>query len=103
MQFTVYKNTGRPTAYPYLLNVQSNIIGRRNTRVVIPLFPAENYKGPRTDKLTPSINLAGEDFIVMTHELASIPERVLGAEHCSAAEHENTIKAALNFLFYGIE
>ena len=101
MQFMAYKNTGKPTAYPYLLDVQSDIIGRRNTRVVIPLFPAGNYIGPRSEQLTPMLNLEGEDFVLMTHELASIPEHVLGCEFCSAADYENTIKSALNFLFYG--
>ncbi|MGX2012917.1 CcdB family protein, partial [Enterobacter asburiae] len=51
IQYYVYKNTGRITVYPYLLDVQSDIIGMRNTRVVIPLFPLRNYKGPRADRL----------------------------------------------------
>ena len=47
MQFDVYRNTGKAEIYPLVLDVQSDIIGRRQTRLAIPLFPHENYIGPR--------------------------------------------------------
>ena len=38
MQYTVYRNPGNSQAYPYLLDIQSDIIGELNTRLVIPPF-----------------------------------------------------------------
>lgn len=88
--------------YPYLLDVQSDIIGKRNTRVVIPLFPLKNYKGPRADRLTPLVTVEGEEYVVMTHELASIPHRVLGEEVCNLNHQREVVKASMDFLFDGI-
>lgn len=102
MQYYVYKNTGRIAAYPYLLDVQGDIIGKRNTRVVIPLFPLINYKGPRADRLTPVVTVEGEEYVVMTHELASIPHRVLGEEVCNLNHQREVVKASMDFLFDGI-
>ena len=102
MQYYVYKNTGRIASYPYLLDVQSDIIGKRNTRVVIPLFPLKNYKGPRADRLTPLVTVEGEEYVVMTHELASIPHRVLGEEVCNLNHQREVVKASMDVLFDGI-
>ncbi|MCF6687466.1 CcdB family protein [Raoultella terrigena] len=102
MQYYVYKNTGRVAAYPYLLDVQSDIIGKRNTRVVIPLFPLAAYTGPRADRLTPVVTVAGEAYVVMTHELASIPHRAVGEEVCNLNNQRELIKASIDFLFDGI-
>ncbi|EIF9275462.1 CcdB family protein [Escherichia coli] len=39
MQYRIYRNAGRSDAYPYLLDVQSDIIDELSTRLAIPLFP----------------------------------------------------------------
>ena len=88
--------------YPYLLDVQSDIIGMRNTRVVIPLFPLRNYKAQRADRLTPVVTVEGEEYVVMTHELASIPQRVLGEEVCHLNHQREVVKASIDFLIDGI-
>lgn len=104
MQFTVYSNTGKSSTYPLLLDVTSDIIGELNRRVVIPLLPVEKYPGGnRPERMLPLISLAdGKEYVVMTHELAGIPVRVLGREFCSAAQYRAQIKAAMDFLFDGI-
>lgn len=104
MQFTVYHNTGKSVAYPLLLDVTSDIIGQLNRRVVIPLLPIQKYPSrDRPDRLIPLLKLSdGREYAVMTHELASIPCRVIGAELCSAIQYRTQIKAAIDFLFDGI-
>lgn len=104
MQFTVYSNTGKSVAYPLLLDVTSDIIGQLNRRVVIPLLPVEKYPGGnRPDRMIPLIRLTdGKEYAVMTHELASIPVRALGAEFCDAVQYRAQVKAAIDFLFDGI-
>ncbi|BBV84543.1 hypothetical protein STW0522ENT60_P40010 (plasmid) [Enterobacter kobei] len=37
MQFTIYRNKGNARAYPYLLDVQSDIIGELATRIGVRL------------------------------------------------------------------
>lgn len=47
MQYTVYRNPGNSQAYPYLLDIQSDIIGELNTRTVIPLHRLKKEPRPR--------------------------------------------------------
>ncbi|SMB29156.1 CcdB protein [Serratia proteamaculans] len=104
MQFTVYANTGKSTVYPLLLDVTSDIIGQLNRRVVIPLLPLEKYPGStRPERLIPLVRLVDDnEYAVMTHEMASIPVRTLGAEFCDATQYRTEVKAAIDFLLDGI-
>ncbi|REF25997.1 toxin CcdB [Xenorhabdus cabanillasii] len=104
MQFTVYRNTGRTTIYPLLLDVTNDIIGQLNRRIIIPLLPVEKYPGSsRPIRMIPLIRLIDDkEYAVMTHELASIPVNALGAEFCEASHYRNEVKAAIDFLLDGI-
>ena len=104
MQFTVYNNTGKSAVYPLLLDVTSDIIGQLNRRVVIPLLPVEKYPaGKRPGRLVPLIRLTDDkEYVVMTHEMASIPARSLGVVFCDVSLYRTEIKAAIDFLFDGI-
>ncbi|HFG9820665.1 TPA: CcdB family protein [Salmonella enterica subsp. enterica serovar Frintrop] len=104
MQFTVYCNTGKSTVYPLLLDVTSDIIGQLNRRIVIPLLPVEKYPGgTRPERLVPLIRLTDDnEYVVMTHEMASIPTRSLGGVFCDASPYRSEVKAAVDFLLDGI-
>ncbi|EAW3527868.1 plasmid maintenance protein CcdB [Salmonella enterica] len=104
MQFTVYGNTGKSVVYPLLLDVTSDIIGQLNRRIVIPLLPVEKYPASRRpDRLVPVVRLTdGKEYAVMTHELASVPVRVLGTVFCDASQYRTQVKAAIDFLIDGI-
>ncbi|HHJ4460305.1 MULTISPECIES: CcdB family protein [Citrobacter] len=101
MQFMVYRNNGNSRAYPYLLDVQSDIIGELNTRLVIPLFLLDEVSGRPARRLNPVLNVDGEDFLVMTHEMASVRQSQLGEEVVSLREQRQAIKNALDFLLDG--
>ena len=101
MQFMVYRNNSNSRAYPYLLDVQSDIIGELNTRLVIPLFLLDEVSGRPARRLNPVVNVNGEDFLVMTHEMASVRQSQLGEEVVSVQEHRQAIKNALDFLLDG--
>ena len=101
MQFMVYRNNSNNRAYPYLLDVQSDIIDELNTRLVIPLFLLDEVNGRPARRLTPVLNVDGEDFLVMTHEMASVRQSQLGEEVASVQEHRQAIKNALDFLLDG--
>ncbi|WP_054177433.1 CcdB family protein [Citrobacter sp. CtB7.12] len=104
MQFTVYRNTGNSAVYPLLLDVTSDIIGQLNRRIVIPLLPVEKYPGStRPERLVPLVRLIDDnEYAIMTHEMASIPVRSLGAVFCDASLYRTEIKAAIDFLLDGI-
>ncbi|ELV5950660.1 CcdB family protein, partial [Salmonella enterica] len=54
MQYMVYRNKGNSKAYPYLLDVQSDIIDELHTRMVIPLFPVSRLVNNPVKRLTPT-------------------------------------------------
>jgi toxin CcdB len=49
----------------------------------------------------PVIQIQGEDFIVETPKIGSVPTRILKNRVCSLSEKQNLITAALDFLFQG--
>ncbi|EIY2678626.1 CcdB family protein [Enterobacter hormaechei] len=44
----------------------------------------------------------GQEYAVMTHELASVPVRALGTVFCDASQYSTQVKAAIDFLIDGI-
>lgn len=55
-QFVVYENTNRTKkkAYPYLLDIQSNLLNPLRTTVVIPLSPKSIMGSAVISKLCPA-------------------------------------------------
>lgn len=100
MQYTVYRNPGNSQAYPYLLDIQSDIIGELNTRLVIPLHRLKRSPAP-VARLTPVIQVEGNDVILMTHEMASVRVKQLGQAVMDASPFRHTIKSAVDFLLDG--
>ncbi|MDM8925381.1 CcdB family protein, partial [Escherichia coli] len=43
MQFTVYRSRGSNAAFPFVIDVTSDIIGEINRSIVIPLTPIERF------------------------------------------------------------
>ncbi|GAK25772.1 CcdB family protein [Serratia liquefaciens] len=101
MQFTVYHNTHPTSAYPYLLDVQSDLIDALSTRLVIPLYPMAKVRTPISARLCPEIEVNGERYLAMTHEMASIRLSQIGDIAGSANEQRNQIKGAIDFLIDG--
>ncbi|GKX60124.1 CcdB family protein [Leminorella grimontii] len=101
MQYRVYRNNGNSKAYPYLLDVQSDIIDILHTRLVIPLFPLKKIKTYPARRLNPVIPIEGNDYAIMTHEMASVRLSLLGDEVADVWAHRQRIKDALDFLLDG--
>ncbi|BEM81537.1 MULTISPECIES: CcdB family protein [Serratia] len=101
MQFTVYDNTYPASAYPYLLDVQSDLIDVLSTRLMIPLYALDNVRVKISARLCPEIEVNGEKFLVMTHEMAAVRISQIGKAVGNANEHRNQIKAAIDFLIDG--
>ncbi len=103
-QFSVYKNKNPKTrtAYPYLVDVQSDLLRDLRTRVVVPLVKLTALGKKPIKNLTPVLDVNGQKFIMLVPQLAGISLDDLGPEVTSATEYRHDIIAALDFLITGI-
>ena len=102
-QFDVYATPGRHAdSTPYLLDVQSDLLDGLDSRVVIPLRRRERFPAvPLADRLTPTLSIAGAEFILETPKMGAVPRRALGAPLLSLAAEQARVTAAMEFVFRG--
>ncbi|MGR5175360.1 CcdB family protein [Vibrio parahaemolyticus] len=103
-QFTLYKNNDKSTAtaYPYFVDVQSELLDTLNTRLVIPLTPLELIEKKTPTHLCPTIHIEEGDFAILTHQMASVPVKILTDPVSELTTFRNEIIAAIDFLVTGI-
>ncbi len=102
-QFGVYRNRNAATrsAYPLLLNVQSDLISGTGTRVVVPLVPAG--RSIRTmPPLMPGMSVGGKPHVMVTPLMAAMELADLGVLEGDLSGERAIILAALDFLVSGI-
>lgn len=102
-QFCVYRNrnTATRSAYPLLLNVQSELISGTGTRVVVPLVPAGRII-PTMLPLVPNISVGGKSHVMVTPLMTAVELADLGALEGDLSGERAIILAALDFLVSGI-
>ncbi|WP_291841707.1 CcdB family protein [Maricaulis sp.] len=99
-RFDVYRPTGRPASW--LVDVQSSLLSDLESRVGIPLVPLEGGRQETIDRLMPVLGIEGQDFVLVTTDIAMVPTHLLGTPVTNIeAEHRDTITAAMDFLFQG--
>lgn len=103
-QFTVYANNNAKTrrAFPYLLDIQSDLLDGLQTTVVIPLCKASHVQDQIIAKLCPMVEITGEKFVAVSQQLAGIDRSQLGKEITNLAENRSQFIAAIDFLISGI-
>lgn len=102
-QFTVHRNKSPRTrsTFPFLVDVQSDLLEELQTRVVIPLSKAAGLARKPVSHLTPILTFDGAQYVLMTPQLAGIACADLGAHIGSLAEERQTILGAIDFLLIG--
>ena len=103
-QFDVHKNKNprtRPT-FPYLVDVQSDLLDPLGTRVVIPLTKVAALAKKPVSNLMPVLSFDGEAYVLVTPQLAGIARAELGAQAGSLLDQRAKIIAAIDFLVTGI-
>lgn len=102
-QFDVYENPNPKTkvAFPYLLDVQNNLLDSMATRVVIPMIKISRANEPIT-RLNPVFEIDGTNVLLSTAELAGVSKNTLGAFVTSLKDNRTDIVNALDMLFTGI-
>jgi len=102
-QFTVYRNKSPRTksTFPFLVDVQSDLLDQLQTRVVIPLTRVAGLAKKPLSHLTPALTFDGESYVLMTPQLAGVARTELGAPAGSLAGEQQAIVAAMDFLLTG--
>lgn len=103
-QFCAYKNPNPATRaqYPFLLDIQSDLLSDLRTTVVIPMTPSRLAAPMSLTRLNPSIVIDGKTFIVMTQEIAGVDRNKLGDKAHDLSSYRSEIIAALDFVLSGI-
>lgn len=107
-QFGLYANQDKDTnqAYPYFVDVQNELLDGLSSRVVIPIIALEKPKLAQVNvypqNLCPVVEIGRKKFVLMTHQMTSVPIRMLKAEQGSLVQHRDAIVAAIDFLVTGI-
>jgi toxin CcdB len=101
MQYYIYRNGSNNKRYPYLIDVQSDLVDLLTTRIVIPLLHSSLAQGKLPERICPLVEVEGEMFIAMTHEMASVDNAILREEVGSAMPWRDEIKGAMDFIFDG--
>jgi toxin CcdB len=98
-QFDLFRNTNPQSGveFPYLLDIQADILSSLDTRVVIPL--RENGKAIK--HLNPEFTIDDKKYFLVTQELAGISTSVLGEKCGSLKAQRSEIIAALDFMVSG--
>ncbi len=103
-QFSVHKNKNPKTrsTYPYLVDVQSDLLSDLGTRVVVPLIKRTASSKKPIKNLTPVVRVEGHEYMMMVPQLAGIATSELGAPVANVVQHRGDVVAALDFLITGI-
>ena len=73
-----------------------------NTRLVIPLTSVEMLEKKAPTHLCPVIHIDEGDFVILTHQMASVPTKILRDPVNDLSTFRNEIIAAIDFLITGI-
>lgn len=103
-QFTLHKNENKSTnkTYPYFVNVQSDLLDELNSRMVIPLSPLKMLKHDNVKRLCPIIKIEDKSFVLLTHQLTSVPKSILRKELISLENYRYEILGAIDLLLIGV-
>ena len=103
-QFSVYQNKNKATLarFPLLLNIQNDLLASMQTCVVVPLTKFESIAHSPMAKLTPILIVQGQNYCMMTPQLAGINKRELGAEVEVLTSYQHDIVSAVDFLLSGV-
>ena len=103
-QFSVHKNKNPKTRaiYPFLVDIQADLLRDLQTRVVVPLVRQTSMGKKPIDSLTPMVEVEGQRFLMLVPQLAGVALTELGPKVSSIAGQRAEVVAAIDFLVTGI-
>ena len=103
MQLDVFKNENPASRerFPYLLDVQADLLQDLETRIVVPLAPEAAFASKALKGLMPLVRVKGKAYLAVTPQLAAIARRALGTKIANLSEFRADLTDALDLLFTG--
>lgn len=99
-RFDVYSYSSK--SVPLVLDVQADLLGELNSRVVAPLCLESKSRIEVLPKLKPLIEIKGKTYILMTTDIGTVHKAELGDFVVNLEqEYRDVIVEALDFLFQG--
>lgn len=86
---------------PFLLDIQSELLSRLETRVVVPLYLQSAARVAPISRLTPVLTFQNQPLVAMVPEMAGLSRSHLGPVLGQLPEMCSEILAALDLLITG--
>lgn len=104
MQFDVYANPSprSKVAYPYVVDVQSNLLNSLNTRLVIPLATTALASSSIPKRLCPVFVIAGQSLMLIPFESSAISKSLVKKKVATLKANSHEILSALDAVFSGV-
>ena len=104
MQFDVYENPSSRMrdVYPFVVDVQSNLLSALATRMVVPLAVTSLSATELPLRLCPIITVKNTSLMLVPFESAPLDKRLLKVEIASVQERSYEIIAAMDAVLSGI-
>ncbi|MDR6287605.1 MULTISPECIES: CcdB family protein [Inquilinus] len=99
MRFDVHRLKGADDVLA--LGVQSEFHDHLQTRIIVPMVPVGSYPAKPMVRLEPILSVDGQQYVLVTTDMASIPIGELGDVVASLADQHSVIVDALDFLLQG--
>jgi toxin CcdB len=102
-QFNVYINTNTETKdnYPYLIDIQNQILDTLETRLVVPLMLVSKYKKKVIKEIMPIVDINKKEYVVLVPLMASIHKKNIGQIVADVGSKRQDIIYSLDFLITG--
>jgi len=103
-QFSLYKNHDKRSkaTYPYFVDVQNALFSGLNSRMVIPFARHTSLDKTDVERLCPLVPIRDENFVLLTHQMTSVPVSILSKEEMSLEAYRYEILDAIDMLITGI-
>jgi len=100
-QFDVFQNP-RAGVFSLLVDIQSDMLSRLQTRVVVPMTTVKKLGAKPIGLLNPIVKVDGTEYVLVVQDLASVPLSALSKRVTSVASKRAEIVAAIDLLVTGI-
>jgi toxin CcdB len=104
MQYDVYPNPSprMRDVYPYVLDIQSDLLKALATRMVVPLALTSLPPSSLPKRLCPLVLVKGQSLMLVPFEAAPLDKLHLKSKVASLRERANDIVAAMDAVLSGI-
>jgi len=104
MQFDVFVNPSprMRDVYPFVVDVQSDLLAALPTRLVIPLSVLNLPASEIPQRLCPLLTVQGQIFTLLSFEAAALDKRQLKTALTSLKNHSSEIISALDAVLSGV-